>query len=332
MAVKQSGTARAQGGKGARSEPYFAIVVGSGFGGAVTACRLAQALASPKGQGAAQPSDILILERGRRYSSDDFPRVGWPDYVPGKDPATSKRLPDAARLLWGNDQGLWELRNLGQLRVGLAAGFGGGSLIYANVHLRPPDDVFDGWPAACAADCRCGGRGEATPYRRAHLKHYYDRVAHMLRLRPLPPELRTRIPKTVAFARAASKLTGGNGAPDPQRFLYPPLAVTFDESNGAGGDGQPAKGTCNGCGNCTIGCSEGAKNTLDRNYLAVAEKLGVEAQTLCEVQSIADRGDLLQVRYLDHRCGQVVTVEARHVFLGAGAVGSTEILLRSSSK
>ena len=54
--------------------------------------------------------------------------MAWPDYAPTTK-ATSKRLPDFARLMRGNDHGLWELRNLGQLRVGLAAGFGGGSLI-----------------------------------------------------------------------------------------------------------------------------------------------------------------------------------------------------------
>ena len=303
---------------------YFAVVIGTGFGGAVAACRLAQARAKKQDEtGEGGPRDILILERGRRYAKEDFGRMAWPDYAP-TEKATSKRLPDFARLMWGNDHGLWELRNLGQLRVGLAAGFGGGSLIYANVHLRPPEEAFAGkWPRPCPPSCLCGGKGEA--YDRSGLKRHYDRVAHMLRINPLPESLRGKYPKTKAFAVAAGKLTGG----DPQRFIYPPLAVTFDAAPGADGSQKP--GTCTGCGNCTIGCPEGAKNTLDLNYLALAESAGVEVRTLCEVESIADYGGHLHVRYIDHRSGEPDAVDAEYVFLCAGAVGSTEILMRSSA-
>src|SRR3954471_18423308 len=92
-----------------------AIVIGSGFGGAVAACRLAQANIA-----------TTVLERGRRYPSGSFPRDttqldGW---------------------LWSNDGGLFDLRRGGDMLVVQAAGYGGGSLIYANVHYRPPDDVF----------------------------------------------------------------------------------------------------------------------------------------------------------------------------------------------
>jgi choline dehydrogenase-like flavoprotein len=303
---------------------YFAVVIGTGFGGAVAACRLAQARAKKQGEtGEGGARDILILERGRRYAKEDFGRFAWPDYVPSAKP-TSKRLPDVARMMWGNDHGLWELRNLGQLRVGLAAGFGGGSLIYANVHLRPPSEVFDQmWPQPCPPSCLC--RGTGGKYDRSGLKPYYDRVAHMLRINPLPESLRDKFPKTKAFAAAAGKLTGG----DMQRFIYPPLAVTFDEAPGPHGAQKP--GTCTGCGDCCIGCPEGAKNTLDLNYLALAEDAGVEVRTLCEVETIAEYDSHLHVRYVDHRSGEPDAVDAEYVFLCAGAIGSTEILMRSTA-
>ena len=101
---------------------YSAVVIGSGFGGAATACRLAQA-----------GFDVAILERGKRYPKHSFPRNykslsgGW---------------------VWSQGQGLFDVKPLHEMQVVQAAGWGGGSLIYANVHLRPVPDVFaQGWPA-----------------------------------------------------------------------------------------------------------------------------------------------------------------------------------------
>src|SRR5216683_6111463 len=108
--------------------------IGSGFGGAVAACRLAQAGLS-----------VTVFERGRRYDTNPFPR-NWNDLTDG--------------WLWKVRQGLFDLKHFSQMMVVQAAGLGGGSLIYANVHLRAPQAVFDhGWPAG---------------YSRAALDPYYD--------------------------------------------------------------------------------------------------------------------------------------------------------------
>jgi cholesterol oxidase len=99
-----------------------AVVIGSGFGGSVAACRLAQAGCS-----------VTVLERGRRYDNHPFPR-NWNDPTDG--------------WLWQVRQGLFELKHFSQMMVVQGAGLGGGSLIYANVHLRAPQEVFrQGWPA-----------------------------------------------------------------------------------------------------------------------------------------------------------------------------------------
>lgn len=270
--------------------PFDAIVIGTGFGGAVAACRLAQAR-----------KKICILERGRRYPLGDFPR-------PAKRP---DNLPHVARWAWAIDHGLWDVKDLQGVLAAQAAGYGGGSLIYANVHLRPPPEIFapaprdtpQGWPAIYS--------------RRTELDPYYDIVAAALRVRPLPatlgaPSPVTRLPKVDALRRVATNL-GRAGS-----FFMPPLAIDF--------------GKCIMCAECVAGCQLHAKNTLDLNYLAEAEKSpDVDVRTLAEVVTIRLEADgTYTVTYLDHITGgRESTVQGNSVFLCAGAVNSTDILLRS---
>jgi cholesterol oxidase len=182
---------------------YEAIVVGSGFGGAVAACRLAQA-----------GVDVAILERGRRFPQGSFPR-----------PAAAYLRSVARRrdvMSWDRG-GLYDVRPLSDVFVVQAAGYGGGSLIYANVQMRPPADVFDaGWP-----------RG----YTRAALDPYYDLVAHMLDARPIEPDPATGElpPKTRLTEEAARRL--GRRA----QFFHPNIAVRFE---GAGKPPPPPHHNC----------------------------------------------------------------------------------------
>jgi cholesterol oxidase len=268
---------------------FQALVIGSGFGGAVAACRLAQA-----------GVDVAVVERGRR----------WP---PGSFPRDLSRLD--AGWLWLCDHGLYDARPLNDILAVQAAGWGGGSLVYANVAMRPPQEVFDrSWPA---------------PYSRAMLEPYYDLVAHMLDVRPVAPDPRTGElpPKTRLMAKAAGLLGQADG------FIHPNLAVRFE------GDGPNrfgvTQGACTFSGECDIGCNEGAKNTLDLNYLALAERHGAAVGTLTEAVRIARAGDGYRVRLREHgrpgagREGVERDVEARYVFVCAGALGTTELLLRS---
>src|SRR5882757_1169787 len=106
-------------------DTYDAVIVGSGFGGGITACRLAEA-----------GKRVCVLERGRRFAPADFP--------------TEPR--QAPEMLWHkslNPGGLFDVRLMRDVSVITAAGVGGGSLVYANVQLRAPADVFDqDWPGA----------------------------------------------------------------------------------------------------------------------------------------------------------------------------------------
>lgn len=319
-----------------KHDARWAVIVGSGFGAAVTACRLAQAYASSPDRPAtpfATGSDqmprlrrsICVLERGRRFGSEDFPRLKLPDYLTAdSDMRTSRRVPEVSRLLWGIDQGLFDLRNLGKLQVVQAAGYGGGSLIYANVHLQPPAPVFNDWPAAY--------RGDA-------FDADFERVAQWLEVAPLPHALRERYPKTVMLREAAERL--GRVQRERSGLFYPPLAIRFPESQASSNGGAEVENpfgrrqrACNGCGNCIIGCQQQAKNTLDLNYLAHAERLGAEVRTLCEVLRIesfdggeAHEAPRYEVVYFDHLEGAERSLLARHVFLGAGAIGTTQLLL-----
>jgi choline dehydrogenase-like flavoprotein len=265
------------------------IVIGSGFGGAVAACRLAQG-----------GFKVLVLERGRRFEAKDFPAL----------PVREALAPDARRWSWESDQGLYDVIDLEEIVTVQAAGYGGGSLIYANVHLRPPQEVFDDrWPQLY--------RGPAA------LDPYFELAAYMLGAAPIDAHdnLRGQIVKAEQLSRAAGKLGRGDG------FFKPPLTISSVEGPNVHGVTQHP---CTGCGGCITGCPEGAKNTLDYNYLAVAEKQGAEVRTECEVMDIVQLGDgRWAVHCMAHLRAERVCFVTPHLFLCAGSIHSTRLLARA---
>jgi cholesterol oxidase len=264
---------------------YDAVVIGSGFGGAVAGCRLAQARLN-----------VAILERGRRYGRGEFPR-DW------NDPANG--------WLWATGGGLFDVRPFGEMTVVQGAGWGGGSLIYANVHLRPPADLFQsGWPAG---------------YSRAALDPYYDLVAYMLDIAPITASSHLGVPPKAQWMKQVAGRLGREA-----QFCYPNIAVDFftpgEKHRNKFGVEQSG---CTYCGECDIGCNVLAKNTLDLNYLALAERHGADVAPLCEVVRIERDGAGYKVTFKNHAAGGAETaIAARTVFLCAGAVNSTELLLR----
>jgi cholesterol oxidase len=208
--------------------------------------------------------------------------------------------------------GPYDAKVLNDIVVVQAAGYGGGSLIYANVQMRPPADLFDdGWPRGLT---------------RSTLDPYYDLVAHMLDIRPIEPDPATgKMPtKTRLMEQAAIRL--GREA----QLFRPNIAVRFE---GAGERLSPNKfgalqSGCLHCGECDIGCNVRAKNTLDLNYLAVAESLGAEVGTGCEVNRIVPTEAGFELHFRDHEDGRERILAARQVFLCLGAVNTTELLLR----
>ena len=254
--------------------PVDAVVIGSGFGGSIAACRLAQAGHS-----------VVVLERGRRYRPKDFPRD----------------VTDVDALLWRRQRrkqssGLYDLRFFSSLGCLVAAGVGGGSLVYANVHVRPDPVAFqdDRWPAGTD---------------RASLDPYFDRVAAMLQPEPVPAGL--QLPKRDAFHAAAAQL----GRPS----FDPDLAVQW--RGGTGG--------CQLKGECELGCPVGAKRSADITYLAEAEHHGALVRPGRLVIGVRPRPGGYDVVHQDAETGTEEITTGRRVVLAAGTLGTNELLLRS---
>lgn len=291
------------------------VVVGSGFGGAVTAYRLADA-----GQ------QVLVLERGQVFPPGAFPRRP-------KDVAANFWDPSVG---WHGMFDLWSFRGID---VVLASGLGGGSLIYANVLLRKDERWFRQPVSGPAAR---DGDEEDWPVTRADLDPHYDRVERMMRVQPLPfDEPGYGLEKTAALRDAAAGLG--------HEWRLVPLAVRFRN------EGQPAvpeqalepepygnlhgahRRTCSLCGECDIGCNNGAKNTLDHTYLSAAAHAGATLSPLSEVRTIRRLDHGFEVTYQLHTPGEAVpkegretvTVTADRVVLSAGTLGSTFLLLRN---
>jgi cholesterol oxidase len=264
------------------SEPdYDAVVIGSGFGGSINALRLAES-----------GKRVLVLERGRRYSPGEFPRD----------------IRDTNKLFWQyprrpQSRGLYEVRFFSGIAAVVASGVGGGSLIYANIHIRPDPLVFDDprWPKSI---------------NRSTLDPYYDRVAKMLAVAPVPPQI--KLVKRDLFQEAAAKM--GRPVFDP------------DEAVKWGGASEPGRETCRLCAECEFGCQYGAKNTLDFNYLPQAEALGAKIRTGIFVTHIEPAAPGYRVHGVDLETDNAFQITGKRVVVSAGTLGSNTLLLRSRNR
>ena len=203
-----------------------------------------------------------------------------------------------------------------EISVVKGCGLGGTSLINANVALEASPAVFedDAWPPEVVAD---------LPGR---MQEGYDRALKMLGSQPLP--VRHSPEKLLALETSAAALTDAT-------FYRPPINVTFADGPNAAGVQQSA---CVGCGNCVSGCNFSAKNTVLMNYLPDAVAHGAQIFTNVDVDHVAADGDRWRVycRLVDSGRANygdpLLPVTADVVVLAAGALGSTEILLRSRAK
>ncbi len=268
------------------------VIVGSGFGGSVSALRLAE-----KGY------RVLVLEKGRRWQPEEFARTNW----------------NLRRWLWMPAlalRGPFKMTFLRHITALSGVGVGGGSLVYGNTLPVPPDDFFSApqwreladWKAELEPHYRTALRMLGA-VRNPHLT-YPDRViaevAQDLRL-PAP------VPTDVAVYFGEP----GVSVPDPY----------------FGGEG-PARVGCTLCGGCMIGCRYNAKNTLDRNYLYLAERRGADVRAEHEVtwiRPLADGGYELEVRvglkWPSWRRRRL-TIHAQRVILAGGVVGTVPLLLK----
>jgi len=295
-----------------------ALIIGSGFGGAVSACRL----------GAKWPGKVMVVERGKRYGRDEFPRQitelaqsFW--NIPGD------AVPRIVNL--GESHGVFDLRSYDHMDIITAAGYGGGSLLYAAALMEPVDPSYDThWPATIQYE---------------QMKPYYGIVKDVLGAAETPrgpePERalngRYQTTQTIADGEGINKVTlpvgvffGNNPAN--------PTPMGQDEVNKHGA----LQTSCTYCGECVVGCNVGAKSSLDYNYLYVAEN---KYDTIIRTEHMVDRIVPLDafgfesslangsrgyhVHMVDLVRQKNVVVKAKRVIVAAGSLGSTEILLRN---
>jgi len=292
--------------RGARpGRPDFdVLIIGSGYGGAVCAARLA----AQRRPGVR----IALLERGREWIPGTFPQ-----HLLSFNPLN----PFARRTSWMSEQrpdnplGLFGFHD-GDVQVVIGSGLGGASLTNCAVVLEAEDQVFRqaAWPE--------GLRSKAA------LQPYYEAARRMLSPQTTPRDRLT--PKLRTHLATTAKLKAER-AWDAEAYRAP-LAITFGARTNAQGMRQQG---CVQCGDCATGCNVGAKHSLDMNYLPLAWSSGALLFPQVDVSTIGKRGDLYQVEYVlrpdSARPGREEkgSVTAGLVVIAAGTMGSNALLLRS---
>ncbi len=271
---------------------YDFIVIGSGFGGSVSALRLAE-----KGY------RVAVLEKGKRWRQTDFPKTNW-------------RL---RKYMWLPLLGCYGYQMLTQLKhvmIAHGGGVGGGSLVYANQLLVPPDEVFEK-PEWGMAD----GKAQMMPH--------YERAKKMLGANPSPQiGIADKCLREVGLELRGKDTFHVN---DVGIFFGTPEQTVPDPYFGGRG---PDRTGCKFCGSCMIGCPVGAKNTLDKNYLHLAEGLGVHILPETEVTGVRPWNDGYEV-FTRKSTGwrhPEKTYRTGGVVFSGGVLGSVKLLMKCKQK
>ncbi|MFH2038278.1 MAG: GMC family oxidoreductase [Chloroflexota bacterium] len=285
---------------------YDYVIVGSGFGGSVSAMRLAE-----KGY------RVIVLERGKRFEDHDFPKSNW----------------NIWKYLWLpalRCTGIFEMTFMNGLLALHGAGVGGGSLMYANVLMEPDEGSFNtpGWHKYMDW--------------KTVLKPHYAQARKMLGV--------TRNPRLFFSDDRLKEVAEDLG--HGKSFQATDVGVFFGKSDQEGrtfpdpffGGEGPDRTACNYCGGCMVGCRYNAKNTLVKNYLYFAEKMGVTIQAEAKVRDIrpisVDNIDAdnsfenkarFEITYTSSTAFLIKPekrIKTRNVIISAGALGTLELLFR----
>jgi cholesterol oxidase len=272
------------------SEAFDVLIIGSGFGGSVSALRLAE-----KGY------RVAVLEQGRELGADDLRRAGQSMRHLLWAPALGLRGPLAQKVY----------RNVGVVH---GVGVGGGSLVYAAVLLEPLEAFYRD-PAWAALDDDW----------QTSLAPHYRRARQMLGVADNPYQgLQDQWLQQTAAALGVAQSYG----PVPQGIYFGPEAPAQDPYFDGRG---PQRSGCNRCGSCISGCPQGAKNSLDLNYLHLARQMGVQVFSDTRVSHISRQGAGYRV-HLRSRRHALRSLDAPQIIVAAGVLGSLEILFASRDR
>jgi len=274
---------------------YDYVIIGSGFGGSVSAMRLTE-----KGY------SVLVLERGKRFEDNDFPKSNW----------------NLRKYLWLpalRFHGFFEMTFMNGLLALHGSGVGGGSLGYGNALVEPDERLFAAPSWSHINDWK------------KELQPHYITARKMLGVARNP-----RITPADEVCKEIAESLGYGHTFEPL-----PVGVFFGDENVRvadpffGGAG-PERVGCNFCGGCMVGCRFGAKNTLVKNYLYFAEKNGamvipeVKVRDIKPLHSGQEDGSRYEVHYRSSTSllPRHSSVRARNVIVAAGTIGTLELLFR----
>lgn len=275
------------------TEIYDYIIIGSGFGGSVSAMRLAE-----KGY------DVLVLEMGKRYKAEDFPKTNW----------NFKKFFWSPKLRWFGFQRLTFFKNVFILS---GVGVGGGSLVYANTHMFPPDQFFS------------NSSWTKSKNWKTVLTPFYDKAKFMLgsvknktfgEEDAILKEIAEEMGRSSSFDRVDVGVYFG----DTEKEIDPYF-------KGLG----PLRKGCTECAGCMVGCKEKAKNTLDYNYLYFAKKNGVKIEAERKATKIEFENNIYTINTISstslfNKNKQVF--KAKNIVFSAGVLGTLDLLLKQKYK
>ena len=249
---------------------------------------------------------VTVFEKGRRWRPKDFPKTNW----------------NIRKSFWFPKigcRGIFALRLLREALVLHGVGVGGGSLVYANTLFEPPETVWD--------DPQWKGLEDW----RSVMPEHYDTARRMLGV--------TENPKLGPADEALRRAAARRGKEDT--FKHTPVGIYFGEPDVTVPDPYfdgkgPERTGCNFCGGCMVGCRPGAKNTLDKNYLYLAEQDGakVVADTRVDLVEALDGGGyrLHWIRSNGFFSSKKGTTTARNVIFSGGVLGTVHLLMECKER